>query len=46
MSFLVGLAKTGGECVKADKPGIFENLDNDSVWIIQAMGDANYPYQY
>ena len=44
--YIQGLASSGGDCTKADEPGVFEDVSQYSDWIKQTMRDANYPYQY
>ena len=43
---ILGLASSGGDCAKADEPGVFEDVSQYSDWIKQQMRDANFPYQY
>ena len=41
-----GLASSGGDCVKADSPGVFEDVSQYVDWIKRTMEQAGYMYQY
>ncbi|KAL4240264.1 Tryptase beta-2 [Mactra antiquata] len=44
--YIQGIASSGGDCTKADEPGIFEDVSQYSDWIKQTMEQAGYSYEY
>lgn len=44
--YIQGLASSGGDCRKANEPGIFEDVSMYSDWIKKTMEDAGYSYSY
>jgi transmembrane serine protease 2 len=44
--YVQGLASSGGDCTKADEPGIFEDVSMYTDWIKKTMEESGYPYMY
>lgn len=41
-----GIASSGGDCTRADEPGIFEDVSKYTQWIKNQMSSAGFPYEY
>ncbi|XP_052791328.1 plasma kallikrein-like isoform X1 [Mya arenaria] len=44
--YMQGIASSGGNCAKADEPGLFEDVLIYADWIKTTMGANGFPYEY